>query len=48
VRESGGVVPTPRYIVDAIVERTLLPALAGKSPAEMNGFTAAIIRMWPM
>lgn len=43
VRESGGVVPTPRYIVDAIVERTLLPALAGKSPADMNGFTVADI-----
>lgn len=43
VRESGGVVPTPRYIVDAIVERTLLPALAGKSPADMNSFTVADI-----
>lgn len=28
VRESGGVVPTPRYIVDAIVARTLIPALS--------------------
>lgn len=43
VRESGGVVPTPRYIVDAIVERTLLPALAGRSPSDMTGFTAADI-----
>jgi len=43
VRESGGVVPTPRYIVDAIVERTLVPALEGKSPAEMAGFTVADI-----
>lgn len=43
VRESGGVVPTPRYIVDAIVERALLPALAGKSPAELDGFTVADI-----
>lgn len=41
VRESGGVVPTPRYIVDAIVERTLMPALAEKSPAELVGFTVA-------
>ncbi len=43
VRESGGVVPTPRYIVDAIVERTLAPAIAGKSPVELAGFTAADI-----
>lgn len=43
VRESGGVVPTPRYIVDAIVERTMLPALASKSPAELVGFTVADI-----
>ena len=43
VRESGGVVPTPRYIVDAIVERTLVPALEGKSPAELADFTAADI-----
>ena len=33
VRESGGVFPTPRYIVDAIVGRTLAPALGGKQPA---------------
>jgi len=43
VRESGGVVPTPRYIVDAIVERTLVSALAGKSPAELAGLTVADI-----
>lgn len=43
VRESGGVVPTPRYIVDAIVERTLGPQLAGKSPAELESFTVADI-----
>lgn len=43
VRESGGVVSTPRYIVDAIVSRTLLPALTGKSPAELVNFTAADI-----
>jgi hypothetical protein len=41
IRESGGVVPTPRYIVDAIVERTLGPMLAGKSPADLAGFTVA-------
>jgi type I restriction-modification system DNA methylase subunit len=43
VRESGGVVPTPRYIVDAIVARTLVPALAGKSPTDLTGFTVADI-----
>jgi type I restriction-modification system DNA methylase subunit len=43
VRESGGVVPTPRYIVDAIVERTLLPMLVGKSPTELADFTVADI-----
>ena len=43
VRESGGVVPTPRHIVDAIVERTLLPVLAGKSPAQLEDFTVADI-----
>lgn len=43
VRESGGVVPTPRYIVDAIVARTLAPALAGKTPADLIGFTVADI-----
>lgn len=43
VRESGGVVPTPRYIVDAIVARTLAPALAGKSPADLADFTVADI-----
>lgn len=41
VRESGGVVPTPRYIVDAIVGRTLGPVLAGKSPADLAAFTVA-------
>lgn len=43
VRESGGVVPTPRYIVDAIVQRTLGPQVAGKSPAELATFTVADI-----
>lgn len=43
VRESGGVVPTPRYIADTIVERTLAPALAGKSPSALTGLTAADI-----
>lgn len=43
VRESGGVVPTPRYIVDAILDRTLTPAIAGRSPADLAGFTVADI-----
>lgn len=43
VRESGGVVPTPRYIVDAIVQRTLGPRVTGKSPADLAGFTVADI-----
>lgn len=43
VRASGGVIPTPRYIVDAIVHRTLAPKLAGKSPAELKSFTVADI-----
>lgn len=43
VRDSGGVVPTPRYIVDAIVQRTLSPKLAGKSPADLESFTVADI-----
>ena len=43
VRESGGVVPTPRYIVDAIIVRTLSPAIAGKGPAELEAFTIADI-----
>lgn len=38
VRESGGVVSTPRYIVDAVVERTLLPLLSHKSPTELVDF----------
>lgn len=43
VRDSGGVVPTPRYIVDAIVQRTLGPKLAGQSPADLAAFTVADI-----
>jgi len=43
VRESGGVVPTPRYIADAIVQRTLAPCLAEKSPDELQNFTVADI-----
>ena len=43
VRESGGVFPTPRYIVDTIVGRTLVPALRGKSPSDLENFTVADI-----
>lgn len=43
VRESGGVVPTPRYIVDAILDRTLTPAIAERSPAALSEFTVADI-----
>lgn len=43
VRESGGVVPTPRYIVDAIVQRTLGPHVAGRTPADLVTFTVADI-----
>lgn len=41
VRESGGVVPTPRYVVDAIVERTVVPLIEGKGPDGLLGFTVA-------
>lgn len=41
VRESGGVVPTPRFIVDAIVTRTLAPHIFGRSPQELQDFTLA-------
>lgn len=39
VRESGGVVPTPRHIADAIVERTLRSAMEGKNPDTLVDFT---------
>lgn len=41
IRESGGVVPTPSFIADAIVARTLGPLLAGRSPQELASFTLA-------
>ena len=43
VRASGGVFPTPRYVVDAIVDRTLYPAIVGKSPDDLKGFSVADI-----
>ena len=41
VRESGGVVPTPSFIADAIVARTVGPLVIGKGPDELAGFTIA-------
>jgi hypothetical protein len=35
VAASQGVVPTPKHVVDAIVERTLTPLCEGKSTAEL-------------
>jgi len=43
VAASRGVVPTPRYIVDAIVEKTLVPLCAGRSPDELSGLRLADI-----
>ena len=43
VQESGGVVPTPRYIADTIAERTLRPLLLSKEPDELQRFTVADI-----
>ena len=41
VRESGGVIPTPQYVVDSIVERTLIPSITGKALSDLKGFTVA-------
>ena len=41
IRESGGVVPTPSFIADAIVDRSLGPLLAGRSPQELAALTLA-------
>ena len=41
VRESGGVVPTPQYVVDSIVERTLIPSITDRAPSDLKGFTVA-------
>lgn len=37
IAASGGVVPTPQYIVDSIIERTLRPLTENKAPDELNG-----------
>jgi hypothetical protein len=43
VRESGGVVSTPAFIADAIVERTIGPAIAKLGPSELASFSVADI-----
>ena len=40
---AGGIVPTPQYVVDAITQRALLPALQDKDRQGLNGFTIADI-----
>ncbi len=43
VRASGGVVPTPAFIADAIVTRTIGPQIENRSPDELADFTVADI-----
>jgi type I restriction-modification system DNA methylase subunit len=43
VRESGGVVPTPQFIVNDILDRALYPLLQNKTPADLENFTVADI-----
>jgi hypothetical protein len=43
VRASGGVVPTPAFIADAIVARTIGPQIANRTPEELAEFTVADI-----
>ncbi len=43
VAASQGVVPTPQYIVDAIIEKTLSPLCVGKSPAQLASLRLADI-----
>ena len=43
VREGGGVVPTPQYIVDSIVERTLMPSVRNRTPSDLDDFSVADI-----
>ncbi len=43
VRESGGIVPTPRYLADIIVEETLNPIVFNKKPQEIEKLTIADI-----
>lgn len=43
VIESSGVVSSPKYIVDAIVQRTVEPLCRGKTPAQLSTFKIADI-----
>ena len=43
VRESGGVVPTPQYVVNSIVQRTLTPSIVDRDVSDLKGFTVADI-----
>ena len=43
VRESGGVISTPRYVAETIAERTLRPLLNGRSQIDLEHFTVADI-----
>ncbi|AKB51789.1 hypothetical protein MSBRW_2536 [Methanosarcina barkeri str. Wiesmoor] len=43
VIESRGIVPTPKYIVDAIIERTVKPKCEGKNPIELSQLKIADI-----
>jgi type I restriction-modification system DNA methylase subunit len=40
---SGGVITTPKHIVDNILQRTLARVLAGKTPADLEHFSIADI-----
>ena len=42
VAQSGGVVPTPIYIVNALIERALPPLCQGKSPFDLAGSGATL------
>ena len=46
VRDSGGVVPTPRFIANAIVARTLGPLLAGPVPSGTFIFHCGRYVLW--
>jgi type I restriction-modification system DNA methylase subunit len=43
IKESGGVVPTPKYIVDSIIQRTLKSLCKGKTPDEISNLRVADI-----
>ncbi|PJA76757.1 MAG: hypothetical protein CO150_02550 [Nitrospirae bacterium CG_4_9_14_3_um_filter_53_35] len=43
VKASGGIVTTPKYIVDSIAERALTPVTKGKSPEELAKIQVADI-----